>query len=199
MPKSTTKPTSREDWLNAFTKLARPQFKKAGRPLPKAVRCSIGFPSSGTRSKTIGECFYAEGSEDGHAEIFLRPSLQSDTSRIADILTHELAHAALGKGFGHGKEFKALATALGLTGKMTATVAGPEWHVWADPIIKQLGKLPGANLNAGGPDLEGGKKKQTTRMIKLSCTQCDFTCRTSAKHITDDLACPTGCGGELKA
>ncbi len=186
---------TREQWLNAFTAAARPRFVEAGHPLPAEVRCSIGFPSSGIRSKTIGQCFYKEGSEDGHAEIFLRPSLQSDTSRIADVLTHELAHAALGTGFGHGKEFKALATALGLTGKMTATVAGPEWHLWADKIIAKLGPLPGANLNGG--ELEGGKKKQTTRMIKLSCNACDFVCRTSAKHITDDMVCPTSCGGGL--
>lgn len=194
----TTRPITREQWLNKFTAAARPQFEAAGRPLPAEVRCSIGFPSKGVRSKTIGECWYNDSSEDGHAEIFLRPSLQSDTSRIADVLTHELAHAALGKGFGHGKEFKALATALGLTGKMTATVAGPGWHAWADKIIRKLGPLPGANLNGGG-ELEGGKKKQTTRMIKLSCTACDFTCRTSRQHIHEDMVCPTSCGGELAA
>ena len=191
-----SKPLTREQWLNAFTAAARPQFEAAGRPLPAEVRCSIGFPSSGIRSKVIGQCFYREGSEDGHAEIFLRPSLQSDTVRIADVLTHELAHAALGAGFGHGKEFKALVTALGLIGKATATTAGPQWHLWADKIISKLGPLPGASLNAG--DLTGGAKKQTTRMLKLSCTECEFTCRTSAKHVHDDMICPTSCGGNLK-
>ncbi len=193
-----SKPITREQWLNKFTDLARPRFEAAGQPLPKEVRCSIGFPSKGVRSKTIGECWYNDSSEDGHAEIFLRPSLQSDTSRIAAVLTHELAHAALGKGFGHGKEFKALATALGLTGKMTATAAGPVWHLWADKIIAKLGPLPGANLNGGG-ELEGGKKKQTTRMLKLECNVCDWSCRTSAKHIPSDriLICPSCGKGKL--
>ena len=191
------KPTTREAWLTEFARMARPHFKAAGRPLPKEIRCSIGFPSTGKRSQTIGECWYHESSEDGHAEIFIRPSLQSNTARVADILTHELCHAALGSGFGHGKEFKHLATSLGLTGKMTATTAGPGWHAWADPIIKQLGKLPGANLLGSGETLVGGKKKQTTRMLKLVCDFCDWTCRTTAVHIHDAMSCPVCHGGNL--
>lgn len=189
-----SKPKTREEWLARFTEAARPEFKKAGCPLPKKVRCSIGFPSKGARSKTIGECWEASAAEDKVCEIFIRPSLQSDTSRIADILTHELCHAALGSGVGHKAPFKRLAISLGLTGKMTATVAGPNWHAWADPIIKELGKLPGASLKG---QLAGGKKKQTTRMLKLTCDTCDFVCRTSAKHIHEEMICPTQCGGNL--
>lgn len=189
---------TREEWLMAFAKAARPHFKAAGHPLPKAIRCSIGFPGGGKRSKAIGECWYNESSTDGHAEIFIVPSLQSDTSRVADILTHELCHAALGSGHGHGKLFRHLATSLGLTGKMTSTVAGPAWHAWADPIIKKLGPLPGKNL--GAAILTGGKKKQTTRMLKLTCNECDWACRTTISHIADHhwLRCPTGCGGHLE-
>jgi hypothetical protein len=191
------KPITREQWLNRFTDLARPQFEAAGHPLPAEVRCSIGFPSSGVRSKVIGECWSSASSADGHAEIFLRPSLQSDTSRIADVLTHELAHAALGNEEGHGKVFGKLVRKLGLVGKLTATTAGPEWHVWADKIIAKLGPLPGASLT-GGDILTGGKKKQTTRMLKLVCFGCDFTCRTSAAHIHPDMTCPVqGCGSSL--
>jgi hypothetical protein len=194
-----TKPKTREEWLNRFTEMARPMFKKAGHPLPKKVRCSVGFPSKGLRSKTIGECWYASAASDKVSEIFIRPSLQSETSRVADVLTHELCHAALPEGEGHGKLFRQLATGLGLTGKMTATKAGPAWHEWADPIIKQLGKFPAASL--GEMELQGGKKKQTTRMIKLVCTECEWTCRTSSKHINDDMNCPLsfshGCDGRL--
>lgn len=199
MPNSlkVTKPTSREEWLNRFVELSRPEFKKAGHPLPKKVRCSVGFPSKGARSKTIGECWFASSAADKVSEIFLRPSLQDDASRIADVLTHELCHAALPEGIGHGKEFKHLATGLGLTGKMTATTAGPAWHAWADPIVKSLGKFPGAKLDG---HLEGGKKKQGTRMLKLVCTECDWTCRTTATHIHQDMLCPTmGCDGMLVA
>lgn len=191
-----TKPATREEWLQRFTEAARPHFKKAGHKLPKRVRCSIGFPSKGKRSNVIGECWQTSATADKVHEIFIRPSLQSDTSRIADVLTHELCHAALPPQTGHGKPFKLLATSLGLTGKMTATVAGEGWHAWADPIIKELGKLPGARL--GDEELIGGRKKQTTRMLKLVCSECDWTCRTSKAHIHDDMLCPiVGCDGML--
>jgi hypothetical protein len=192
----TSKPKTREEWLLRFTELARPEFKKAGHPLPKKLRCSVGWPSKGKRSQVIGECWQSSATADKVHEIFIRPSLQSETSRIADVLTHELCHAALPDKEGHGKLFRHLATSLGLTGKMTATTAGPAWHAWADPILKQLGKFPAARL---GDEVQlGGKKKQTTRMIKLSCDSCDWTCRTSRVHIHDELSCPTGCGGELR-
>lgn len=186
---------TREQWLLNFADAARPMFKKAGAPLPKKIRMSIGFPSKGIRAKTIGECWHTESSADKVVEIFIRPSLQASASRIADVLTHELIHAALGAGMGHGPEFKKIAQGLGLTGKMTATVAGPAWHEWADPILKKIGKFPGAELKGV---LAGGKKKQTTRLIKLECDECDWTCRTTNKHIDgQELQCPTGCGGYL--
>ena len=191
-----TKPKTREEWLARFTEAARPYFRKHGHPLPKKVRCSVGFPSKGARSSTIGECWYGSDNSDNVCEIFIRPSLQDDASRIADVLTHELAHAALPQGTGHGKEFKYLATALGLTGQMTATVAGPAWHAWADPIVRELGKFPGTKL---GGELQGGKKKQTTRMIKLTCGECGWNCRTARSNIFDDMDCPAhdSCGGHL--
>lgn len=191
-----TKPKiTREQWLNAFAAEARPHFKRVGAPLPKNIRCSIGFPSSGIRSKVIGQCWTTKVSTDGHAEIFIRPSLQSDSSRVADVLTHELIHAALGIEEGHGKEFKRVAHALGLGGKMTATIATDEWHEWADPILKKIGKLPGADLKGMLPV---ARKKQTTRLIKLECDTCDWTCRTTKLHIEGyHLACPTECDGSL--
>lgn len=190
-----TKPQTREAWLLRFTELARPHFKAAGTPLPKKVRCSVGFPSKGARSKTIGECWHAEAAKDKVCEIFIRPSLQDDASRIADVLTHELCHAALGAGIGHGKPFKLLATSLGLTGKMTATVAGEGWHAWADPIVKELGKFPGARLEG---QLAGGKKKQTTRMLKLVCVDCGWSCRTTQVHMREEMTCPLNdCDGQL--
>lgn len=192
-----TKPKTREEWLSRFVELSRPQFKAAGHPLPKKVRCSVGFPSKGKRSRVIGECWQANATADKVSEIFIRPSLQSDGSRVADVLTHELCHAALPEGEGHGKLFKHLATSLGLTGKMTATTAGPGWHAWADPIIKQLGKFPAAAL---GDVQLGGKPKQTTRMIKCECDDCGFIFRTSRSNIEGRiLTCPDAdCGGNVE-
>lgn len=159
---------TREEWLHAFTDAARGQFAEAGAPLDAfPIRISIGFPSKGRRSKVIGECFHSSASADGAREIFIRPSLQSNVVEIAHVLTHELIHAALPDG---------------------------EWHAWADPILEELGHFPGTELRDG--IVAGGPKKQGTRLVKLEC-ECGWTCRTTEKHITDDLQCPTGCDSSL--
>lgn len=170
---------TREEWLLAFTKAARPLFKKQGSPLPKDVRMSVGFPSTGQKSKVIGQCFAASASEGNVHEIFLRPSLQADSRRIAGVLVHELCHAA--GHWDHGAGFKKLATGLGLGGKMTATIETDAFYEWADPIIAELGVFPGAALKDA--TTVGGKKKQTTRMIKVVCGDCDWSFRTSRQNI----------------
>lgn len=188
----TTRPETREAWLQAFTFAARDRFAEAGSPLPQFIRCSVGFPSKGQRSKVIGECWQGEAASDGVSEIFLRPSLQADSRRIAGVLVHELCHAA--GHWDHGKGFRKLATAMGLGGKMTATIETDAFYEWADPIIEELGPFPGAAL---GGELAGGKKKQGTRMVKMTCGDCGWSFRTAQKNIdamTDHtcLACGDG-------
>lgn len=168
---------TREQWLNEFTRRARKVFKEAGYELPP-VRMSVGFTSKGAKSKRIGECWTDACSEDGVHEIFITPQI-GDASRIADILTHELCHAAVGVQHGHKKPFVDCMKAVGLIGKPTATVAGPDWHKWADPMLTAMGPLPHAALSTDG----SGQKTQTTRMIKCECPDCGFTMRTTAKWL----------------
>lgn len=193
----TAKFKTREQWLNAFIQKARPHFKRVGHPIPEKVRAAVGFTSKGQRSNRIGECWAKTCSEDETFEIFIVPAM-SDASRVADILTHELIHAAVGLEDGHGRIFGRCARALGLEGKLTATVAGAEWHEWADPILEKLGPLPHAALKKGE---SSGPKKQTTRMIKCTCQSCEFVFRTTKKWIEDcgELRCPNPvCDGEVE-
>lgn len=187
---------NRESWLQAFTEASRPHFEDAGFPLPKNIRMAIGFTSKGERGKRIGECWADVCSADGTFEIFIVPSLD-DPARVADILTHELVHAAVGIEAKHGRIFKKCATALGLEGKMTATVAGERWFLWARPILDALGPLPHAALKSGR--ISTAPKKQTTRNIKVECDACGFTFRTAQKWIDasiDGLRCPNAdCDG----
>jgi predicted RNA-binding Zn-ribbon protein involved in translation (DUF1610 family) len=60
---------------------------------------------------------------------------------------------------------------------MTATTAGDWLKGILEGIIKSIGKYPHAEVSTGGI------KKQTTRMIKVSCTECEFSYRTSRKNI----------------
>lgn len=189
---------TREEWLNAFVAAARPVFKQRGHELPEKIRVSVGFMFRSP--KAIGQCWHEAASGDGTREIFINPS-QADSARVADILTHELAHTLFGPDEKHGKNFKKAVTDLGLEGKATATTAGPLWAEWAHPILQGLGPIPHAVLD---PALSG-VKKQTTRLIKCKCEDCDFTFRATAKWVSNgeeglrELRCPdVDCGGVVE-
>jgi hypothetical protein len=185
---------TREAWLNDFVDMARPHFEAAGHPIPINTRVSIGFTSTGYKSSVIGECWSSEASDDGHFEIFLNPTTQTD-SRLADILTHELCHAALGIKAGHGKSFKVLATALGLTGPMRATIAGEGWYNWAAPILALLGPMPYAAIKHG---MTPPRPKKKTYLLKVECPDCGWLARVTAAHIHDRMTCPVPiCEGTL--
>lgn len=187
---------TREAWLNAFIDEARPKFAEINAAIPSNVRVAVGFTSKGVKGSRIGECWSDVASEDGHFEIFLKPTL-TDTALLCSTLTHELIHAAIGLDKGHNSTFKRVATSLGLGGKMTATVAEPGWYTWALPIIERLGPIPYAAITSG---LSSGRKKQNTALLKVECPVCGFLARVTKKHIEPHthLNCPVpDCSGEL--
>lgn len=172
---------NREQWLELATTELCALFKQHGYTLPERVRSSCGFPSKSAlsaKNRRIGECWSAKASADSYAEIFISPTL-SDSSRVLDILAHELIHA-LHPGAGHGKAFKRTATAIGLEGKMTATVAGEAFKQWAKPVIERLGAYPHAELIPAN-----ARKKQSTRMLKCYCSECGYTVRVAGKWLED--------------
>ena len=188
---------TREEFLNAFIEGARPHFERVNAPLPTNVRVAVGFTSRGSKGQRIGECWSDAASGDGHFEIFIQPTL-TDAARICDVLTHELIHAAVGLDAGHNATFKRVATALGLTGKATATVAGEDWYRWALPLIESLGPMPYSALNDEGASSR--RKKQTTALLKMECPACGWLARVTKKHIEPHpfLNCPVpDCTGEL--
>lgn len=197
---------NRESWLNHVAQCMAPMFSRLEAPLPDRVRIAIGFTSTGKRSKHIGECWDNLYSEDGHFEIFIVPNLNETNDlmplHVAAVLAHELVHAAVGIDAGHGPAFRRVAKGLGLTGKMTATVSGPDFEAALKPILANAGPLPHARLNTKKHiDEDGeiqepkttGPKKQVNRHIKCKCEQCGYTARTSRKWL-DKLGpphCPT--------
>lgn len=192
---------TREEWLLAFADAARPHFEAAGAPIPDVVRCSIGFPSKGQRSKVVGECWSKDCTSDGVCEIFIRPQFHAGGVEIADTLTHELVHAAVGQAAGHGPEFGRPARALGLEGKLTGCsgLNSETWKGWALPILDAIGPYPGKEIIA--IEISGGSKPQKNRQLKLECDTCGWTCRASQKMIdkVEHLCCPDyECGGQLE-
>lgn len=177
---------TREEWLAYVTEESRPLFKAAGFPIPKQVRFSIGFTSTGARGKRIGECWQAIASADKHAEIFITPT-EHAPERVGGILWHELVHAAT-PGHGHKGDFKKAIKALGFEGKAPHALPSDEtMRKVLAPILKRAGKLPHAALDT----MTTSRKKQSTRLLKAECAFCGYTVRGAMKWFA--LALPR-CG-----
>ena len=176
---------NRETWLNQIAVALLPTFKGHGYEIPK-VRLAVGFPSTGRKGRRIGECWDSTASKDGVFEIMIRPD-QDDPVEVAQILTHELCHAAVGIPAGHGPLFRKVARAMLLEGRLTATVAGAAFKAFIAPILDAVGPLPHKRLNLGG--VGTGPKKQSARMIKCTCPECGYLVRTTQKWL-DDVGAP---------
>ncbi|QDF14226.1 SprT-like protease [Microbacterium phage IAmGroot] len=191
--------TTREEWLVAAVKALAPIFAAQGHELP-AVRVSVGF-AGGPRKKStvIGQCWHPSTTSDGIGQVFVSPILD-DAVRVLDVLAHELVHAInhVQGHSGHGKEFAAIAKPLGLTGRMTATVAGPSLEAELVLIAENLGAYPHAALSATS-ESEDQPKKQGTRMLKVECPESGYTVRMTRKWIDEygTPVCP--CHGEVMA
>lgn len=184
---------AREQWLtNGAEKLA-PRLNAAGFPMPANARYTCGFPSRGglgKKKRTIGQCWDSTCSADKTFEILISPT-QSDPVQVLAILLHEMIHAAVGLQEGHKGNFRKVAKATGLEGKMTATVPGAALIVDLKEIAASLGAYPHATLDGR---MHSGPAKQSTRLIKCQCPSCDFTIRTTRTWI-DEVGLPTcACG-----
>ena len=74
---------------------------------------------------------------------------------------------------------------------MTYACAGDELKQTITEIVEDIGLYPHNELEINK------RKKQTTRMLKVSCTECEFSYRTSRKNIESmtNYTC-NGCGEE---
>lgn len=184
---------TREEWLTRLIDKLRPMLKAAGGDVPQDIRVSCGWPSRGafsSKSRTIGECWSPSASADKHTEIFVSPCIATG-ERAADVLAHELVHAC--GAMGHKGPFKRIAVALGLTGPMRATKAGPELAERLNALIAKIGPYPHAALD----QKKSPHKKEGTRLLKVVCGSCGYTVRTTQKWIDCGFpVCP--CGEEME-
>lgn len=170
--------TTREAWMNDVATRMRPMFDGVGAPLP-AFRLTMSLTK---KKRAIGSCYDASASADGTYEILVRLD-QSDPLEVAAILAHELVHAAVGIDAGHGPRFARVARAIGLEGKMTATVSGDRFKAAAAPILAAVGPFPHAPLDLDARN--SGPKKQSTRLLKVACAECGFVVRQTRKWLDD--------------
>jgi hypothetical protein len=184
----------REQWLYRVADALYPKFAELGYPEHPSVRIGVGYPSTGARGKRIGECHHFLASKDHSHEIIISPKADESLD-VAGIVAHELCHAFLMNAFpaencGHGKKFRKLAVALGLTGRMTATDPGEAFKRLLEPTLTRLGKYPHGALGSGTP-----RKVQGTRLVKVSCPSCQYSMRVTHKWIEVAIPmCPApGC------
>ena len=139
---------NREEWLNKvadfiYDKIEEEFVCEVDRD---KIKLSIGFMPKGN-AKAIGICHYEEMSEGDYREIFICPT-RTGTSlaqsiETAQIVAHEVTHAVLPTGTGHGPKFKKIIMDyLGATGIPTATVSGPQFTLLVQDFIQELGLLP---------------------------------------------------------
>jgi hypothetical protein len=183
------KGTREEYFLEAVEILRNGLFKQKGHEIPP-VKVSCGYPprgGTGTRKMTLGVCTSRSCSDAQINEIFINPTLSELISTeqeagVLGVLVHELVHAVDDCQHGHGKEFRDIAKAVGLEGKMTSTTESEELNrYFENSIIKKLGGYPHASLTVNN-------KKQGTRMLKVECPVlgCESMAYQSNKQLTEN-------------
>jgi hypothetical protein len=182
---------TREEWLNAAMRELEGFFTDVGVKIPGEIRVSCAWAKR--PGKAIGWCWRKEASTDRTNEIQISPELD-DPVKILAVLVHEMIHASDNGASKHVGKFKQVALAVGLEGKMTATMASPELLARLEKLATTIGPYPHSALNP----MMDTKPKQTTRMIKVVCPDCGYTVRASHKWIEIGLpTCP--CGNEMEA
>lgn len=187
---------TRELWLNAAAEKMRVWIAGApGNESYEAPLISVGFPRGSrgrSTSNAIGQCWDKSTSGDNErAHIFIIPTI-TDPEEVLAILLHELVHASVGTKCGHRGAFRSVALGVGLTGKMTATVAGEELKPRLTKIIEQLGKYPHPGMKLPPKGSKG------SRLLKVQCGGCGCIIRITRKWL-DWVGPPTcGCGTAMQ-
>lgn len=183
--------TTREAWLMTAIEHLRPKFAEIDHELPEQIRVSTGW-SKNARKGGIGWTWISTAAEDKVSNVFISPE-KSDSVEVLGILIHELVHVADDCQNGHNKAFKDMAVPLGLTGKMTATVAGDDLRSEFEALVMIMGDYPHARMVVGDHGKGSGPKTQTTRMIKVECDCCGYVVRTTRKWLDmGNPQCPSG-------
>jgi hypothetical protein len=164
-------PLTREAWLLFAVGHLAPIFNEAGYNVPR-VRVACAIPATSKRGSAVGQCWPTSRSADGVNEIFISP-VYHDAIEVLDTLAHELVHAVDDCQNRHGKEFKTIALAVGLQGKMREASAGPQLKARltgiAEAMLNELGPYPHARLSVGGAMYE-----QSRKPARAECPRCKF-------------------------
>ena len=137
---------TKEAYLRAMLKNMLPLFKAQDLPI-SAIAKDIQISCVDIKSKYVGFCS-AITSDHYYPEIsyeILIDDKVKDGLEATGILVHEVCHAIqhhIYRDIGHGKEFKAIALAVGLTGKMTQAYPDKALTKQIEAWDKEVGVYP---------------------------------------------------------
>ncbi len=183
---------TREEWLIQLCEtFLWPLIEQHGGE-KRPYRISVGFPkgSRGARG-AIGQAWSPQCSADKTGEVFISPVLTDfDAAHVA---LHELIHVSDQNVNGHKGPFKKIAVAVGLEGKMTATVPSVALGLRIRKWLSIMPAYPHAVLK---PSSE--TKGPGSRLLKAECAACGFTFRVTRMWAAPVLRCPYPyCDGEV--
>ena len=179
---------TREEWMMRCVEIARPLFAEQDALLP-SVRVSLAPPHQ-NKMRAIGLCWHPGTCADDAREVWVSSALD-EPLKVAATLVHELCHACLPGEEGHGRNFKKLATAMGLAGKATATYGSEEFNEAWTEHLKAAGPMPGAAFTSVGMIVGKRKPQKSTPKKNVTCPVCGFFAkvRVDQMHI-GRLRCP---------
>lgn len=198
---------TREQWLETAIELMKPHFTESipGVEFPK-VRVSVGWPGGKHGPRTIGQCWAPLAATDNVSQIFISPVLD-DPILVLATLAHEFIHAIDENKSGHKGAFGVMTRAIGLEGRLTATVPGEALSAVLATILEKLGAYPHAALVAAGgsvlvpkpgdptPRTITGAPSRNKSMQKVVCKESGYLVRISNKWLVEGTpSCP--CHGE---
>ena len=184
----------REQWLETAIELMKPHFTESipGVEFPK-VRVSVGWPGGKHGPRTIGQCWAPFTAADNVSQIFISPVLD-DPAIVLTTLAHELIHAIDENKSGHKGAFGVMARAIGLEGRLTATVAGETLSAVLATILEKLGPYPHAaivSVPAGPTRTITGAPSRNKSMQKVVCAESGYVARVSNKWLLEGTpSCP---------
>ena len=184
----------REQWLETAIELMKPHFTESipGVEFPK-VRVSVGWPGGKHGPRTIGQCWAPFTAADNVSQIFISPVLD-DPILVLATLAHELIHAIDENKSGHKGAFGVMARAIGLEGRLTATVAGEALTAVLATILEKLGAYPHAALGSVPADPTRtitGAPSRNKSMQKVVCEESGYVARVSNKWLLEGTpSCP---------
>ena len=189
----------REQWLETAIELMKPHFTESipGVEFPK-VRVSVGWPGGKSGPRTIGQCWAPFAATDNVSQIFISPVLD-DPIIVLATLAHEFIHAIDENKSGHKGAFGVMARAIGLEGRLTATVPGETLTTVLAIILEKLGAYPHAALGSvpvpkpgdSTPRTITGAPSRNKSMQKVVCEESGYTARVSNKWLLEGTpSCP---------